>query len=235
MGSKLKIYIIHYKGYPDRKKHMNNLLKDIKYESEFIDDFDREELTQKDIDSIYKDSESAFLEKVQLWGSRANPYAKLRKSEISVAIKFIHTFRKILIDSHEFALILEDDCIPLRKEFIVEIEKLIKKNSKWDVMFVGEGMGESFRNGKIGFRKYIPFIKSIKISHPASNTTDAIIIKKDSVAKLMENLIPINLVHDWELAYQFYIQDMEIHWSKKSIFKQGSKNNVFHSEMREES
>ena len=138
-------------------------------------------------------------------------------------------------DHVEQGIILEDDCIPLRKEFIVEVEKFIKKNSKWDVMFISEGMGESFRNGKIGFRKYIPFIKSIKINHPASNTTDAIIIKKDSVAKLMENLIPINLVHDWELAYQFYIQDMEIHWSKKSIFKQGSKNNVFHSEMREES
>ena len=76
---------------------------------------------------------------------------------------------------------------------------------------------------KIGFRKYIPFIKSIKINHPASNTTDAIIIKKDSVAKLMENLIPINLVHDWELAYQFYIQDMEIHWSKKKYFQTGVK------------
>ena len=37
MSSKLKIYIIHYKGYPDRKKHMNNLLEDIKYESEFIE------------------------------------------------------------------------------------------------------------------------------------------------------------------------------------------------------
>ena len=33
----------------------------------------------------------------------------------------------------------------------------------------------------------------------------------------------MNLVIDWELAYQFYIKDMNIHWSKKSIFTQDLK------------
>ena len=34
------------------------------------------------------------------------------------------------------------------------------------------------------------------------------------------------------LNFALYIKDMNIHWSKKSIFKQGSKNSIFDTEMR---
>ena len=232
MIDNVKIYVIHYRGYKDRKKYMSSILKDVPLEYEFIDRFDKEDLKQEDIDKIYKDNKSAFNHKVKLWGDRANPYAKLRKSEISVAIKFVETFKKIDKSTHEYGLILEDDSIPVYEDFIGKIEKLIKNKPPWDVIFVGEGMGQGFRNDKIGIRRYIPFLKSFKISHPATNTTDAMLVKKSSIPKILENLTPINLVHDWELAYQFYIKNMNIHWSKKSIFKNGSINKIFDSEMR---
>ena len=232
MNTKLKIYIIHYKGYKDRKIHISSILENIDYEYEFIENFDKEELNQTLIDKVYRDSESEFNRKVELWGKRANSYVKLRRSEISVAIKFVETFKKINKDNHEYALILEDDCIPVYENFMKKIEKLIHKKPSWDLIFVGEGMSQGFRNDKIGIRRLIPLIKSFKIAHPATNTTDAILVKKSSIPKILDNLTPMNLVIDWELAYQFYIQDMNIHWSKKNIFKQGSKNNIFDTEMR---
>jgi len=77
MNTKLKIYIIHYKGYEDRKIHISSILENIDYEYEFIENFDKEELNQALIDKVYQDSESEFNKKVELWGERANSYVKL--------------------------------------------------------------------------------------------------------------------------------------------------------------
>ena len=82
-------------------------------------------------------------------------------------------------------------------------------------MFIGEGMSKGFRNNKLGFKRHIPFLKSLKIEHPATNTTDALIVNKNCIDLLLQDLTPMNLVIDWELAYQFYIKDMNIHWSKR--------------------
>ena len=68
--------------------------------------------------------------------------------------------------------------------------------------------------------------------HPATNCLEAYIVKKSSVITILDELTPINLVIDWELAYQFYKKKMNIYWSKKSIFIQGSKNNIYKSELR---
>ena len=64
-------------------------------------------------------------------------------------------------------------------------------------------MGESFRNKKIGYKKYLP-IKNIKVGHPATNCLEAYIIKKETAKKIVDSILPFNLVIDWELAYQFY-------------------------------
>jgi len=229
----LKIYIIHYKGYKDRKIHIDRMLKNIKIPYEFIEKYDKEELTNELKFKTYEDSEEKFNQKVKLWGNRANKYYKLRDSEISVAVKFVETFKKIQKDEYEYSLIIEDDVMPLYDNYLKKIQKLIKKRGGWDLMFIGEGMSKGFRNNKLGFKRHIPFLKSLKIEHPATNTTDALIVNKNCIDLLLQDLTPMNLVIDWELAYQFYIKDMNIHWSKKSIFTQGSKNNTFISLMRE--
>ena len=165
MNTKLKIYIIHYKGYEDRKLHISSILENIDFEYEFIENFDKDELNQTLIDKVYQDSESEFNKKVELWGERANSYVKLRRSEISVAVKFVKTFEKIEKENYEYALILEDDCIPVYENFMKKIEKLIQRKRSWDLIFVGEGMSQGFRNDKIGIRRFLPFIKSFRMSH----------------------------------------------------------------------
>ena len=70
------------------------------------------------------------------------------------------------------------------------------------------------------------------MNHPATNCLEAYIVKKSSIKDILDGLIPINLVIDWELAYQFYLKNLNIYWSKNIIFKQGSKNNIYKSELR---
>tara|TARA_B100001029_G_C15022341_1_gene431375 strand:- start:572 stop:1273 length:702 start_codon:yes stop_codon:yes gene_type:complete len=233
MNKNYKIYIIHYSKLVDRKKYIESLFKNLNIEYEYIESFDKEELTEENISNFYDNNEKIHNEKIKLWGKRSKDYYKLTSPEISVSIKHLEALKKIENNEYEFGIILEDDVIPEYKNFKLEIENLIKSYKKWDVLFVGEGMGKSYRNSKIGIRRLIPFKKIFKMEHPATNCLEAYIIKKSSVNKILEDLIPINLVIDWELAHQFFIKNLNIYWSKKILFNQGSKNNIYKSELRE--
>ena len=106
------------------------MLKNIKIPYEFIEKYDKEELTNELKFKTYEDSEEKFNQKVKLWGNRANKYYKLRDSEISVAVKFVETFKKIQKDEYEYSLIIEDDVMPLYDNYLKKIQKLIKKK-RW--------------------------------------------------------------------------------------------------------
>ena len=87
-------------------------------------------------------------------------------------------------------------------------------------------------NENVNFQFFTVLKTIFKMQHQATNCLEAYIVKKSSVQKILDELTPINLVIDWELAYQFYKKNMNIYWSKKSIFLQGSKNNTYQSELR---
>ena len=232
MSNQLKIYIIHYTKLEERKRNIQSILDPFSIDYEFIESFDKEELKQLDRKEYYEDSKIKFDEKVTLWKERANKYYTLSEAEISCTIKHIEALKKIRDGDHEFNLILEDDAIPKYYNFLKYINPLIRKPHNWDVLLIGEGMGKKFRNSKIGLRRFNPFKLMFKIEHPATNCLEAYIVKKSKVDLILDQLIPFNLIIDWELAHQFFIKNMNIYWSKKSIFQQGSKNNLFKSELR---
>lgn len=228
----LKIYIIHYTKLEERKKNILSILETIPFKYEFIEKYDKEELTNNEIDSFYEINEKVFNQKSQLWGGNANKFSQLSNSEISCALKHIEALKKIRDGSFYYNLILEDDVIINTKNFEQDINNLLTKKRKWDVLFLGEGMGKKYREDKIGFRRLTPFQNIFKMSHPATNCLEAYIVKKNTTKTILDQLTPINLAIDWELAYQFYKKDMKIFWTKKIIFKQGSKNNIYPSALR---
>ena len=232
MMSDLKIYVIHYTKLDERREYINNLLSSLNIPFEFINEFDKEVLNEEIINTYYEKNKDKHYKKVSLWGENANDFKELSLSELSCSIKHLEALRKIGIDRFKYSLILEDDVIPTNEYFIDRIYNLIEKTSDWDVMFIGEGIGAKFKNKKIGYRRFLPLKKIFKMKHPATNCLEAYIIKKESINKINQDLIPINLVIDWELAFQFYKKQMKIYWSKENIFIQGSKNNIYNSELR---
>ena len=231
MRNKLKIYIVHYTKLTDRKNYLDNLLKDKNIEFEYINEFDQEELNQNNIGHYYKDDEDLFNTKSKIWNKKANKYYVLSNPEISCSIKHIEALRKIGYSNKDFGLVLEDDAIPYNDDYLSQIEKILSNTIKWDALFIGNGMGENFRNKKISYKRFFP-INNIKVSHPATNCLEAYIIKKEVARKIVDSILPFNLVIDWELAYQFYKLDLNIHWIKKPIFFQGTKENIYESTLR---
>lgn len=231
MKNNLKIYIVHYTKLTERKIYLDNLLKDKNIEFEYINEFDQEELNQNNIGHYYKDDEDLFNTKSKIWNKKANKYYVLSNPEISCSIKHIEALRKIGYSNKDFGLVLEDDAIPYKDDYLSQIEKILSKSIKWDALFIGNGMGENFRNKKISYKRFFP-INNIKVSHPATNCLEAYIIKKEVARKIVDSILPFNLVIDWELAYQFYKLDLNIHWIKKPIFFQGTKENIYESTLR---
>ena len=231
MKNNLKIYIVHYTKLTERKIYLDNLLKDKNIEFEYINEFDQEELNQNNIGHYYKDDEDLFNTKSKIWNKKANKYYVLSRPEISCSIKHIDALNKIAYSNKDFGLVLEDDAIPYKDDYLSQIEKILSKSIKWDALFIGNGLGENFRNKKIGYKRFFP-IKNIKVSHPATNCLEAYIIKKEIAKKIVDSILPFNLVIDWELAYQFYKLDLNIHWIKKPIFFQGTKENIYESTLR---
>ena len=125
---KINIFIIHYSKLNDRKEHMEQLMSNSPFNYEYIENFDKETLTQKIIESIYEPNENKFLQKSKLWKARAIEYSELKIEEISCAKKHIFALEKIKNNSNEYCLIIEDDVIPIYSDFFSKIEKLIKNS-----------------------------------------------------------------------------------------------------------
>lgn len=228
-----KIYIIHYTKLGERKKKVLSYLNDINCEYEFIEDLDQEKINENDLKHYYLPEKKLFDEKISpLWDSNSHTFRHLNIAEISCTIKHILALEKVSKQSQEYALILEDDAIPIEPNFLNEVENLIETApSDWDSIFMGAGCGIDFMNYKLR-DSYLINDKFAKVPHPCTNCAEAYLIKKESAKKVFDSIVPFQLVSDWELAYQFYNLDMNVYWSIPPLFYQGSKSGEYTSTLR---
>jgi GR25 family glycosyltransferase involved in LPS biosynthesis len=113
----MKLYITHYTPLVERKQH---LLKQLAFagitDYEFIEIYDREQLTHQDI----------------------TKFSNIRISEASLFLKHYEIFKKN-VDATDIIVVLEDDAILVEnfKEHLANYLKILS-TKKWDVAFTGE-------------------------------------------------------------------------------------------------
>jgi GR25 family glycosyltransferase involved in LPS biosynthesis len=113
----MKIYITHYTPLADRKQDIIKQLTNAGItEYEFIETYDKEALTNKDIEK----------------------FANIRLSEASLFLKHYEIFKKNK-DTNDIIVVLEDDAILVEnfKEHLANYIELLKTKT-WDVAFTGE-------------------------------------------------------------------------------------------------
>lgn len=223
-------YIIHYTKLKDRKNSVLSYLSKTNYKYEFITQYDREEI---DRNEYYKPNKRIYNKKARpLWNRKINKFRILNPAEVSCAIKHIIAIEKIANQEEEFGLILEDDAVPIDVDFSDKISEIITAApDDWDSIFIGLGVGISFRNQKLKEASLINE-RIAKVPHPSTNCAEAYILKKESARKIYKSIIPFQLAYDWELAYQFYKLDMKVYWSILPLFYNGSNNGQYKSELR---
>ena len=223
-------YIIHYTKLKDRKNSILSFLSKTDYKYEFITQYDKEEI---DGHKFYQPNKKMFNKKVKpLWDTKTNKFRILLPGEISCGIKHILAIEKIANQEEEFGLILEDDAIPIESDFSDKIRHLVNTApDDWDSIWVGVGVGISFRNRKLKESSLITDTLA-KVPHPSTNCSEAYLLKKESARRIYESIIPFQLAYDWELAYQFYKLDMNVYWSTSPLFYNGSNDGQYNSELR---
>ena len=194
-----KTYVMHYKPAKDRYNFIIKQLEDNNIANyELVTDYDKEDLTEEIVNKYYDPDQEyqALASLASTRGAGAIDYRKLAPSEISLCVKYMKTFEKILEGDDENILFLEDDCnfkikYPPINEIITQAPK------DWDAIFIGGGFD-------INIVKILDIFPGYALaSHPATNTTSSMILKKETVKKIMEHASPFCLPIDWQLNYAF--------------------------------
>lgn len=116
----MKLFITHYTPLVERKQKMIQQFEEAGFdpsEYEFIEEYDREVLTQSDLEK----------------------FREIRLAEISLFLKHIEIFK---MDIEDIVVVLEDDSI-FTDNFKSKLEQYLTElgSMEWDVVFTGECCG----------------------------------------------------------------------------------------------
>lgn len=234
----LKTYVIHYSKLPERRGEIEKQIKaaklDVCSEVEYVVDYDRERLDEKTLGFFYEEDEKQFRRKTKgLWNISDCPYRILTLAECSCAIKHLMALKAIAQGEEEVGLILEDDAI-FDDRLVSKVTELTTwQKEEWDACFLGTGCGDNFQRSRLFESKPLSF-DLFEIPHPATNCTEAYLIKKETAKKIYGNCRPFHLPMDFELGYQFAALGSKVTWLYPSVVSQGSKTGKYNSSIEEE-
>ena len=222
----LETYILHYTPLTHRKKFIVNNIENPLLKLFFIEEYDREKLTDEQTEKFYVKSPKKWNEKSAIYNnvtSDVSPkFRELTRGEISLILKHRKALELIAHSSNDFGLILEDDVIPVFA-YEQKLKLLLRRKKNWDALFIGLGIGKKFIKKKLNKKLLIPF-KSYTLPTPSTNCTEAIIFKKETAKKILNELNTFTLPMDYEYAYIFHKFKLEVKIASTPIFYQGSKS-----------
>jgi len=203
----MKVFVIHYTKYKDRKAHIlrefekHNICNYV-----FIEKYDKEDLTESD---------------------RFNFEPSLETGKISLILKHIEAYKIISDNQIKDAIIFEDDII-LDESFFDKITKYYEQlPNDFDICFLGNGCGLHIDSDKLIKDQYI----YEKTQHPKTRCTDSYLISLSCAKKINEYFTTIDykLFYniDWWLNGVIPLFDFKIYWAEPTIVKQGSENGLF--------
>ena len=222
----LKIFVVHESKLIYRRRFIETQLDKIGIDYEFVMKFDSKNLTKDVLDTYYDNDPNNYEYKTKvLWGSNNSAYKELSRNEISCTLKHRECI-KLASEREGDSLIIEDDCL-FCEDFLVKLN-LIGNDlpENWGALFLGLGCGLDFQKHMIqnSSQKYNDNIYLMK--HPATNCAECYLVNQNSAKTILKDFEKFNLISDWELAYIFYRNNMDIYWSIPSLAEQGSKNGI---------
>ena len=205
----LNIYIIHYTKYVDRKKYINNQLKQLNLDEKnihFIEKYDANEYDPKinDIflDNNIKDNYEIGIKKSS-WYARKSQPKNLKDSEKSICLKHLEALKNIKESNNIYGLIIEDDCY-FCDDFLNKLETLMNNlPNNWDVYWANSTIDMLNRkklNRGIKDNNYV-----MRRKNPATAGAVSYLIKKCSTERLYNDIIKNKISYpiDWEYNWLF--------------------------------
>jgi hypothetical protein len=201
----MKAHIIHYTPLIERKRFIEMQVERFNITPVWILNFDKENLTNGELSQFTNEMNE-------------------KKSEISVFLKQVDSWRKIANSEDSFGLILEDDSI-LSNDFDKEYKKYIQQTPlNFSMVFIGSCSGT------------FPF--PIDLLEENKNCAGAYIVSRQCAIDMINYFdclgqkigLPVDL---WlcEVARKL---DLDVYWAEPTIVQQGSETGKFKSSIADE-
>ena len=212
----MRIFVLHYSKLTHRKKHvLNQFKKNGIEEFEFIEHFDKDEITDDECPEFDKN------------------YITDRRSELSLHLKHFYIYKLMITENIDEALIFEDDVV-LSDDFINKLTEYMTQLPKnYDMLFIGDGCRLHIPTTQLIPNKYI-YEKCVDITNDsggATRCTDSYIIHNRCARKICDytsNLTNnIKLPIDWWLNIAARDNNLKIYWAEPTIVTQGSQSGLF--------
>ena len=210
-------YVIHYTPLKERKQFLLNELNKHSLIYHFIEDYDRENLSDEDL-KIFDTN-------------------KVKLSMCSNISKHIDTYRNIMNNEYKYSLILEDDVV-LDDNFGDKLNKGLKNlPDDYDMLFIGNGCNLHIPLIKRRPDKFI-YKKCREPTNWGGNggtrCTDSYLVSKKGAKKLMSYISKlkeraINMPSDWWLNKVIRDLKLEIYWMEPTIVTQGTQTGKYKS------
>jgi GR25 family glycosyltransferase involved in LPS biosynthesis len=231
------IFIVHWKKLIDRKEYLEKEFGN--YNINWLDFYDRDTLTEEDINNVYDDSIETWNNRVVGLYNDPPTYRNLSKPEICNSMSHIYAFKNMLINDIEYALVLEDD-VRLKKDFFNLFDHYFNLTpSDFDIIFFGSAFSVNILDS-VGCENDKPPIKTQngvyvyeKLRNPKTRCVDAYILS-NSTAEKLNSIIDekISLPYDFDLAYFIKKLDLKVYWWEPGLVYQGSQTGEYRSSLR---
>ena len=188
-----------------------------KFEHEFIECYDKEVLTEEDLKLFDTD--------------------KLFMSRISLIMKHLECYKKIINSSHKLNLVFEDDVIlntDFKKKLLIYLDQLPED---YDMLFIGDGEHLHIPKYELKKNKFIYKKCNEKTSwggHGATRCTDSYFISKkaaqtilDYVEELKNNNEKIDKPADGWLNDVIRKFNFKVYWAEPTIVTQATLHGFF--------
>jgi GR25 family glycosyltransferase involved in LPS biosynthesis len=211
-----KIYVIHYTKLVDRKKYLIDKFKKINFDVEWITHFDRENVTQKQLDEFYKFD--PLYKDIHINSVTGEPPIRhLRLPEICCLMSHYYCIEEQVKNNYEYILILEDDVVFENDAFIKVNNILNSLPEDCDICYLGNGCGLKPDNIVDG--------KTFYDTTFGVKAADSMILNLKSANYLLNKKTQIHRPIDYHI--NTFRDDLKIYWIEPSIFTQGSQIGLY--------
>jgi hypothetical protein len=216
-----KVFVLHYKKLKQRAQDLSLRLKKLNIDAEWIED---EIDCPKELSKYYLPEKEAWYKKfARAYEPSFTPpdFYILKPDCISIAIKHISAWRKIVENNIAVSLIFEDDVI-FEDDFVTRFNSYLAETpTDWDLVFIGSGCGLRIdkEDGKRVYKK----------SNPSTKCADSYLITYSAAKKILEGIAPFTLPVDHELNYWLHYYDLNVYWWEPPIARQGSQTGIYKS------
>lgn len=219
------VFIVHYKKLKERREMMNKQLYNEmiyeNYEVNWIDNFDREDLTKEDIQTNYRYRSELLPRGVTL-------------GEIANGMCHNYIIESIAAREDDVCLILEDDAV-LKPNFLRNLNSLLRKvPSDWEILTLGGPYHDEYL--RINNDHTSPIVEVKPYQHDIVCTTVVCYLMKNKLARRIVNhslFKPFSFPIDETLKWILPSIDAKIYWSQPWLAYEGTKTGLFVSSFPE--